>query len=65
VKTWRRADGRGIIFVIEPTGGAPLAASPLALPATRAAQPEIMAVREKVAPGGPLSLFHDFARQIP
>jgi len=65
VETWRQADGRGIIFVVEPETGAPVAASPLALTATRPSQPEIMTVREKVAVGGPLSLFHDFARQIP
>lgn len=65
VETWRQADGRGIIFVVEPSAGAPVAASPLALTATRPSQPEIMTVREKVAVGGPLSLFHDFARQIP
>jgi uncharacterized protein len=65
VETWRQADGRGIIFVVEPNAGAPIAASPLALTSTRPSQPEIMTVREKVAVGGPLSLFHDFARQIP
>lgn len=65
VESWRQADGRGIIFVIEPIAGAPVAASPLALTATRLSQPEIMTVREKVAVGGPLSLFHDFARQVP
>ena len=65
VKTWRRADGRGIIFVVEPNAGAPVAASRLALTATRPSQAEIITVRENVAVGGPLSLFHDFARQIP
>ena len=65
VESWRQADGRGIIFVVEPNAGAPMAASPLALNATRPSQPELMTVREKVAVGGPLSLFHDFARQIP
>ena len=65
VETWRLADGRGIIFVVEPNGGPPVAASPLALTATRPSQPEIMSVREKVAVDGPVSLFHDFARQIP
>jgi len=65
VETWRQADGRGVIFVVEPEAGAPVVASPLALTATRPSQPEIMTVREKVAVGGPLSLFHDFARQIP
>lgn len=65
VETWRQADGRGIIFAIEPNAGASVVASPLALTATRLSQPEIMAVREKVAVGGPLSLFHDFARQVP
>jgi predicted double-glycine peptidase len=65
VESWRQSDGRGIIFVVEPNSGAPAAASPLALTATRTSQPEIMTVREQVAVGGPVSLFHDFARQIP
>lgn len=65
VETWKQADGRGIIFVVEPNAGAPVAASPLALTATRLSQPEIMTIREKVAVGGPISLFHDFARRIP
>jgi len=65
VKTWRQSDGRGIIFVVEPNAGALVAASPLALTAARPSQPEIMSVREKVAVGDPLSVFHDFARQIP
>ena len=65
VETWRRADGRGIVFVVEPGAGAPVAASRLALTATRLSQPEIITVREKVAVGGPVSLFHDFARQFP
>jgi len=65
VESWRQTDGRGIIFVVEPQAGAPVAASPLALTATRPSQPEIMTVREKVAVGGPLSLFHDFTRQVP
>jgi len=57
VETWRQADGRGIIFVVEPNAGAPVAASPLALTATRPSQPEIMTVREKVAVGGPCRCF--------
>lgn len=65
VETWKQADGRGIIFVVEPNSGAPVAASPLTLTATRPSQPEIMTVREKVAVGGPLSVFHDFVRQSP
>ena len=65
VETWRQADGRGIIFAVEPNAGASLAAGVLALSARRPSQPEIMTVREKVAVGGPLSLFHEFARQIP
>lgn len=65
VETWRQADGRGIIFVVEPDAAVPVPASPLALTGTRPSQSEIMAVREKVAVGGPLSLFHDFTRQIP
>jgi predicted double-glycine peptidase len=65
VESWRQSDGRGIIFVVEPNSGAPAAASPLALTATRTSQPEIMTVREQVAVGGAVSLFHYFARQIP
>lgn len=65
VESWRREDGQGIIFVVEPDADAPVAASPLALSATRPSRPEIMAVRERVAVGGPMSLFHDFARRIP
>lgn len=64
VETWRQADGRGIIFVVEPNAGAPFA-SPLALTGTRPSRPEIMSVRQNVAVGGPVSLFHDFARQVP
>lgn len=65
VETWKQADGRGIIFVVEPNAGAPVAASALALSATRPSRPEIVTVRDNVAVGGPVSLFHDFARQIP
>ena len=65
VESWKQADGRGIIFVVEPNAGAPVAASPLALTATRPSRPEIVTVRDNVAVGGPVSLFHDFARQVP
>ena len=65
VESWKQADGRGIIFVVEPNAGAPVAASPLALTATRPSRPEIVTVRNNVAVGGPVSLFDDLARQVP
>lgn len=54
---WLQDDGRGIIFVVEPVGGAPAAGSPLSLlgrgPSPRA-RPEMMTARELLAIGGPL-----------
>lgn len=65
VETWRQADGRGIIFVVEPSEDAAFSPSPLALSTRRPSYPEITAVRGRVAVSAPSALFHDFVRQIP
>ncbi len=60
--TWLQTDGRGIIFVVEPTSGLPTAESPLALRPRRMARPEILTAREMLAVGPSLFRASDLPR---
>lgn len=55
LKSWLQADGKGIIFAVEPATGAPGGTSLLAVAGGEPARPEIMTVRELLAVGNPLS----------
>ena len=54
LKSWRQADGKGVIFVVEPATGLPAGASLLDVPGGEPPRPEIMTARELLAIGNPL-----------
>ena len=56
------AQGKGIIFVIEPKTGLPEGTMPLALTAEGIPQPEIMTAREMLAVGNPFVRLPELSR---
>ena len=59
---WLQDDGRGIIFVVEPTTGLPDSDMPLTLVREGLPQPEIMTAREMLAVGNPLVSLPELSR---
>jgi len=62
LESWQRADGKGIIFVIEPKTGLPRDRMPLALDVKGLPQPEIMTIREMLAVGNPYTWLPELTR---
>lgn len=60
--SWLQDDGRGIIFVVEPTTGLPTAESSLALRRREPTRPEILTAREMLAVGTSLFRPRDLPR---
>ena len=59
---WLGAEGKGIIFVVEPKDGLPTSDTPLGPPLDGLPQPEIMTAREMLAVGNPFVRLPELAR---
>lgn len=62
LKDWLQADGKGIIFVVEPKTGLPQSPTPLTLSENGLPPPEIMTAREMLAVGNPFVRLPELSR---
>lgn len=60
--SWLQQDGKGIIFVVEPTAGVTSGSTPLTLAKAALSRPEIMSAREMLAVGNALVRWPDLSR---